>query len=144
MSTIQLSLDTMGNFYNFLKEKNDYGEEYLECMENSVYNLVQQQTTANKPGMLLGKIQSGKTKTFLGIMGLAYDNGYDVVIILTKGTKALVKQTIARLNQEFDGMISLDKMRVYDIMTLPSNLSRWELNKKLAIVVKKETRTWIE
>src|SRR5690606_27599879 len=140
METAQLSLETKGSFYDFLKDKNNYGKEYLVCMENTVNNLIQQQTSANKPGMLLGKIQSGKTRTFLGIMGLSYDNGYDVVIILTKGTKALVKQTIARLNQEFDGMIARDKMRVYDIMTLPSNLSKWELNKKLAIVVKKETR----
>jgi hypothetical protein len=140
LKTTQLSLEIKGIFYNFLKNKNNYGNEYLYCIENTVENLVQQQTSANKPGMLLGKIQSGKTRTFLGIMGLAYDNGYDVVIILTKGTKALVKQTIARLNQEFDGMIVRDKMRVYDIMSLPSNLSKWELNKKLAIVVKKETR----
>lgn len=140
MKTVQLLLETKGSFYTFLGNKNNYGIEYLECMENTVNNLVQQQTSANKPGMLLGEIQSGKTRTFLGIMGLAYDNGYDVVIILTKGTKALVKQTIARLNLEFDGMIVRDKMRVYDIMTLPSNLSKWELNKKLAIVVKKETR----
>ncbi|KGX90041.1 MULTISPECIES: Z1 domain-containing protein [Pontibacillus] len=140
MRTAQLSLETKGSFYTFLDSKNNYGQDYLKCMENTVNNLVKQQTSANKPGMLLGKIQSGKTRTFLGIMGLAYDNDYDVVIILTKGTKALVKQTIARLNQEFDGMITRDKMRVYDIMTLPSNLSKWELNKKLAIVVKKETR----
>lgn len=140
MKTAQLSLETKGIFYQFLKDRNYYGKDYLECMENTVTKLMQQQTSANKPGMLLGKIQSGKTRTFLGIMGLAYDNGYDVVIILTKGTKALVKQTIARVNQEFDGMIARDNMRVYDIMTLPSNLSKWELNKKLAIVVKKETR----
>ncbi|TSJ66146.1 hypothetical protein FPQ10_08280 [Allobacillus sp. SKP2-8] len=135
-----MSINTTGDFYEFLKEKNKYEEKYLSCMENTAKNLIDQQTSANKPGMLLGKIQSGKTRTFLGIMGLAYDNGYDVVIVLTKGTKALVKQTIARLNQEFDRMIARDKMRVYDIMTLPSNLSKWELNKKLAIVVKKETR----
>lgn len=140
MSTMQLSLDTKGNFYNFLKNKNNYDEAYLVCMENTVHHLLEQQTTANKPGMLLGKIQSGKTRTFLGIMGLAYDNDYDVVIILTKGTKALVKQTIARLHQEFDGMLASDKMRVYDIMALPSNLSKWERNQKLAIVVKKETK----
>lgn len=140
VNSVKSSLETKGGFYNFLKAKNVYGDEYLKCIENTVFNLIEQQTSANKPGMLLGKIQSGKTRTFLGIMGLAYDNSYDVVIILTKGTKALVKQTIARLNQEFDGMITRDKMRVYDIMTLPSNLSKWELNKKLAIVVKKETR----
>ncbi|AOM84469.1 Z1 domain-containing protein [Salisediminibacterium beveridgei] len=140
METSELTLNTKGEFYEFLKDKNNYEQEYLECIENTVNNLMKQQTSANKPGMLLGKIQSGKTRTFLGIMGLAYDNAFDVVIILTKGTKALVKQTIARLNQEFDEMIISDKMRIYDIMTLPSNLSKWELNKKIVFVVKKETR----
>ncbi len=133
-------IDTEGLFYRFLKDKNNYGAEYLTCIENTVYHLLDQQTSANRPGMLLGKIQSGKTRTFLGIMGLAYDNEYDLVILLTKGTRALVKQTISRINQEFDGMIARDKLGVYDIMALPGNLSKWELNKKLAIVVKKETR----
>lgn len=133
-------IDTNGPFYHFLKDKNHYEREYLTCMENTVYHLLDQQTSANKPGMLLGKIQSGKTRTFLGIMGLAYDNGYDLVILLTKGTKVLVQQTISRVKQEFDGMIQRDKMGVYDIMSLPSNLKKWELRKKLTIVVKKETK----
>ncbi|MFD2655612.1 Z1 domain-containing protein [Gracilibacillus thailandensis] len=140
MRETQSRIDIKGTFYNFLIQKNNYDKVYLDCIESTVSNLVQQQTSANKPGMLLGKIQSGKTRTFLGIMGLAYDNGYDAVVILTKGTKALVKQTIARLHQEFDGMLVRDNMRVYDIMTMPGNLSKWELHKKLAIVVKKETR----
>ncbi|MDX8045313.1 Z1 domain-containing protein [Gracilibacillus sp. S3-1-1] len=140
MKVASSRIDTKGTFYSFLIEKNKYEQAYIDCMENTVNNLIYQQTSANKPGMLLGKIQSGKTRTFLGVMGLAYDNDYDVVVILTKGTKALVKQTIARLHQEFDGMVARDYMRVYDIMTMPDNLSKWELKKKLAIVVKKETK----
>jgi hypothetical protein len=31
---------------------------------------------------------SRQTKTFLGIIALAFDNGFDIAIILTKGTKA--------------------------------------------------------
>src|SRR5699024_6520248 len=90
-------INTNGQFYHFLKNKNNYDQKYLTCMENTVYHLLEQQTSANKPGMLLGKIQSGKTRTFLGIMGLAYDNGYDLVVLLTKGTKVLVQQTISRV-----------------------------------------------
>ncbi|MBO8157852.1 MAG: hypothetical protein H0Z32_15615 [Bacillaceae bacterium] len=134
------ALQKDGLFYAYLKNKNKYEDKYLYCMEITVYKLLKQQTSANKPGMLLGKIQSGKTRTFLGIMGLAYDNGYDVVIILTKGTRALVKQTVSRVELEFKEMVQNEHMRVYDIMHLPDNLSKWELNHKLAIVVKKETR----
>jgi hypothetical protein len=46
-----------------------------------------------QPGMLLGKVRSGKTKTFMGAIALAFDNGFDVCVVLTKGTKALAKQT---------------------------------------------------
>jgi hypothetical protein len=46
--------------------------------------------------MLLGKIQSGKTKMFLGAIALGFDNGFDVAIILTKGTKALAKPASPR------------------------------------------------
>ena len=55
--------------------------------------------------MLLGKIQSApkKTRAFIGVIGLAFDEGYDLVVVLTKGErKALTKQTYERLYQEFD------------------------------------------
>ena len=54
-------------------------------------------TSTKKPGILLGKVQSGKTRTFLGVMALAFDNGYDIAIILTKGTKPLTEQTLKEI-----------------------------------------------
>ncbi|MEH7312273.1 Z1 domain-containing protein [Priestia megaterium] len=134
------SIKVDGEFYHYLNEQNQYDTKTLKCIENTFLKLEIGNTSANKPGMLLGKIQSGKTRTFLGIMGLAYDNGIDIVVILTKGTNALAKQTFARLNYEFTGMIQKDKMRVFDIMTLPDNLRKYELTQKIAIVVKKETK----
>ncbi|WP_347861933.1 Z1 domain-containing protein [Salimicrobium sp. PL1-032A] len=132
-------VQTNGRFYSYLKKKNNYKKAYLDAMEETVNHLKQEQTSANRPGMLLGKVQSGKTRTFLGIMGLAYDNGYDIVVLLTKGTRALVKQTMSRLHLEFDQLIRDDEMQAFDIMNLPSNVSRWERKQRLAIVVKKET-----
>jgi len=89
--------------------------------------------------MLLGKIQSGKTRTFIGITGLCFDNGYDAAIYFTKGTKALAQQTFERLKSEFQVFYKNDKAQIFDIMHLPSNLSNYELDQKLLIVVKKET-----
>ena len=51
--------------------------------------------------MMLGKIQSGKTRSFIGVISLAFDNGYDLAVVLTKNSNALVKQTTARIKQEF-------------------------------------------
>jgi len=92
---------TNGPFYTTLTSINSYSDELIQCIENTVQKLLANDTSVNKPGMLLGKIQSGKTKTFLGVIGLAFDNEYDITIILTKGTNALAKQTYQRLEQEF-------------------------------------------
>lgn len=89
--------------------------------------------------MLLGKIQSGKTKTFLGIIALTFDNDFDVAIILTKGTKALAKQTLERVRKEFANFSEQDRLQIYDIMTVPSGLTGYELNQKLIFVCKKQS-----
>ncbi|WP_026023143.1 Z1 domain-containing protein [Paenisporosarcina sp. TG20] len=134
------SLISSGNFFCTLKNKNNYDFASQKVIEQTVRNLKEVSTSSNKPGMLLGKIQSGKTRTFIGIMGLAYDNGYDLVIILTKNSNALTKQTFERLENEFENLIQEDEMAVFDIMSMPENLRNYELKKKMAIVLKKEKK----
>ncbi|GGD02030.1 Z1 domain-containing protein [Pontibacillus salipaludis] len=138
--SLDQSIRLDGQFYQTLKKEKRYNWETSQCIENTVKSLVEEHTSANRPGMLLGKVQSGKTRTFLGVMGLAYDNGYDLVIILTKGTNALARQTYVRVHQEFASHIEDDYMRVFDIMGLPDNLRKWERRQKLAFIVKKETK----
>ena len=74
-------------------------------MEETVQKFLENETNMNKPGMLLGKIQGGKTGAFIGIIALAFDNDYDMAIILTKGTKALARQTYARVKKDFGNFI---------------------------------------
>ena len=135
----EISLNLKGDFYNHFLENNSYSEDTKKCIEETVYELINKDTDANKPGILLGKVQSGKTKTFMGIMALCFDNNYDIVIVLTKGTKALAKQTLKRLRQEFKHFHdNKDDVKIYDIMLLSDNLTRYTLGKKLIFVVKKE------
>jgi hypothetical protein len=89
--------------------------------------------------MLLGKIQSGKTRAFIGIIALAFDEGYDMAIVLTKGTKALTQQTYERLRRDFRAFLDADRIKICDIMHLPQSFRKFELQQKLIIVVKKET-----
>ena len=112
------------------------GDLLTLCCE-TVDELLALQAQGNQPGMLLGKIQSGKTKTFIGVLALAFDNGYDHAVVFTKGTKALTQQTVSRLSREFSKAIDLEEVRVYDIMALPQ-LTDWALQRKLIIVCKKE------
>ncbi|MGU5637011.1 hypothetical protein ACV1DV_15885 [Aeromonas veronii] len=91
-----------GAFYkHFLKSAQfPYTDSERRCIESTVIKLNRHKTQGDHPGMLLGKIQSGKTKTFMAIIGLAFDNNYDISVILTKGTKALSKQTQQRIQRE--------------------------------------------
>jgi Z1 domain len=134
------TLNTTGVFYQTLLNQNGYDCKMQECISETVKNLIDKTTTTDRPGMLLGKIQSGKTRTFLGVTALSFDNGFDVAIVLTKGTRALAQQTLERLKQEFRGLIDADKVQIFDIMALPNNLTRYELDQKLIFVVKKEIK----
>ena len=79
---------------------------------------------ADEPGLLLGKIQCGKTDKFEDIIGLSFDKGVDIAIVITKGTKALVNQTIMRMKKDykwFKASDSLDQratINIYDIMDI--------------------------
>lgn len=133
-------LNKQGNFYQHFLESAQfpYTDEEKECIESTVQSLQSQKTLGSKPGMLLGKIQSGKTKTFMAIMGLAFDNDYDIAVVLTKGTKALAKQTQLRIKNDFSPFIDNDGLEMFDIMNMPEKLTKWELQKKIVVVVKKQ------
>jgi hypothetical protein len=130
-------------FYDRLKnERARAGQadtaEYDVCVRETVDELLARETTSRHPGMLLGKIQSGKTRAFLGIMALAFDKGYDVAIVLTKGTKTLSNQTVRRISTEFKSFRDDNALQVFDILKIPT-LTPWELEEqKLVIVAKKE------
>jgi len=125
-------------FYESLKEKNSYSDDLKECIEETENKLSKNDTDLNRPGMLLGKIQSGKTRAFLGVIALSFDKGYDIAIVLTKGTKALSEQTYKRLDKEYKNFIQDDSIQIFDIMNLPPNLTKYELDQKVIIIAKKQ------
>lgn len=135
-----MPLNLNGTFYpEFTADSNRYTDADRHCMEAVVQKLLGVQTSAERPGMLLGKIQSGKTKTFLGAIALAFDNDFDIAIVLTKGTKALTKQTLQRIRKEFADFEKRDQLQVFDIMTMPDTLTGYELSQKLIFVAKKQS-----
>lgn len=125
-------------YNNFVETKN-YTEDLKKCIEDTVDQLINNPTNINNPGMLLGKIQSGKTRTFIGIIALAFDKNIDICVILTKGTLALAEQTLKRLYSEFLLFINNDEVKVYDILNIPP-LTPFMKSQKLILIVKKETR----
>lgn len=129
-------MNLQGKFYKKRIDLNEYTIEQRKCIEESIQVL---EGLGKDPLMMLGKIQSGKTKTFIGTIALGFDNGYDLAVVITKGTNALSQQTLSRMKYEFKG----ENVRIFDIMSMPNNLSTFELKQKMIIIVKKEKNNLI-
>ena len=125
-------------FYERLRKERHDGADLVSVVIDTVNDLTTQATDENRPGMLLGKIQSGKTRAFLGIIAEAFDRGFDIAIVLTKGTRTLSQQTVRRIQKDFQTFRAGEELEVYDIMAVP-DLSAWEIDEqKLVFVAKKE------
>jgi len=128
----------MAGFYETIAALRADDLALQSCVSTVLNHLLNHDTSSHRPGVLLGKIQSGKTRAFLGIIASAFDNQFDAAVVLTKGTKTLAKQTIERIQDDFKPFTSSDAVQVFDIMFLPKDLTKFELNQKLIIVAKKE------
>ncbi|QEZ45234.1 Z1 domain-containing protein [Cupriavidus oxalaticus] len=126
----------MGFYSRLLTQRGD-DEQLQKCVENVVDQLANADDL-EKPGMLLGKIQSGKTRAFLGVIARAFDKDYDVAIVLTKGTRTLANQTVKRIGRDFKDFIDGDEVILFDIMQAPLPLTKSELKRKIVIVAKKQ------
>lgn len=124
-------------FYSRLRDERQDDEALQHCIE-SVVDKLELADNPEKPGMLLGKIQSGKTRGFLGITARAFDRGFDIAIVLTKGTRTLASQTVKRIGRDFKVFIDEDEIVLFDIMEAPESLTKAELRRKIIIVAKKQ------
>ena len=55
----------------------------------------------SKTGIIIGKVQSGKTSNFLATAALAFDNGYNLVVILGGTKNKLLEQNSERIREYF-------------------------------------------
>ncbi|MEI7774954.1 MAG: Z1 domain-containing protein [Verrucomicrobiota bacterium] len=132
-------LNLLGYFYPAYKAANPtFDANTFSCAEKAVAKILKTATTSEHPGMLLGKVQSGKTRTFISILALAFDNGFDIAIVLSKNSRPLIQQTYKRLGAEFINFVQDGEMHVYDIMECPDSFSPFELEAKMIFVAKKQ------
>ncbi|MCB9982112.1 MAG: hypothetical protein H6861_00335 [Rhodospirillales bacterium] len=131
------SLKSESPYYSRLKGFRGDSDELENCIKDVVEQLGGT-TNSSKPGMLLGQIQSGKTRGFVGVIAAAFDKGFDIALVVTKGTKTLSAQTVSRLSADFSEFIAEDEVLVLDIMKLPGKLTRSELSRKIIVVAKKQ------
>lgn len=60
------------------------------------------QENLSETGVVIGKVQSGKTSNFISVLALAFDNGYDIAIVLGGNTNDLLKQNASRITSAFN------------------------------------------
>jgi hypothetical protein len=130
-------LEAASQYYDQLATRRNDDPELMAKVEETANYLADESTSVRSPGMLLGRIQSGKTRAFLGVIARCFDRGYGVAVILTKNNVSLAQQTLTRVKDDFRELIAAEEVQVEDIMSLP-NLETYELNKKLVFIVKKE------
>ena len=61
-------MELNGMFYGV--KKTDYDQKTSKCIVEAMEKL---ENIEDKPLMMLGKIQSGKTRSFIGVTALAFD-----------------------------------------------------------------------
>jgi|SRR5579872_2269716 len=61
--------------YARLRETRKDDDALAACIDRVVKQLEDTSTTGDRPGILLGKIQSGKTRAFVGVIARAFDRG---------------------------------------------------------------------
>ena len=135
--------------YGAFRARSNPSEELIGCIQRTADALLSPEIDAHealKPVMLYGKIQSGKTRAFVGVMSIAFDRGIDISVVYTKGTNALATQTVSRMKAEFayfkpgSNLLQQCTIVVHDVLDLKSQmLTPYELNtQKHIIVCKKE------
>lgn len=55
-----------------------------------------------KTGLMIGKVQSGKTSNFISVLALAFDNGYNLGIVIGGNTTELLNQNTERIRNSFN------------------------------------------
>lgn len=56
---------------------------------------------SSETGIVIGKVQSGKTSNFISVLALAFDNGYNIAVVLGGNTLDLLKQNAGRISDAF-------------------------------------------
>lgn len=131
----QLPPFTIGKYYHMIHQNHidSYGQNGADNIVNNVspiYSKLQQQLLSDKNhnSLLVGKVQSGKTSNLELLTALAFDNGYNLLVIYGGYDTELLRQCTKRFGTTFnsvsgDDIIESDNPIVFttNIVTEGSN-----------------------
>lgn len=99
---------TFGHYYKLVhgKHEDTYGEAGANNIRDNViesYKTIQSSLyKTNRNSLLVGKVQSGKTANLELFTALAFDNGYNFLVIYGGYDNSLLNQTTTRFRRIFD------------------------------------------
>ena len=109
----------LGEYFNLVHGKHvaAYGEIGADNIVQNIvetYKSIQLQLASpdkNNNVLLVGKVQSGKTSNLEMLTALAFDNGYNILVIYGGYDTSLLKQTTDRFKETFDvvGEVTYDE-----------------------------------
>ncbi len=94
--------------------------------------------SVSRTGIVIGKVQSGKTSNFISVLALAFDNKYDVAVVLGGNTLELLKQNATRIQSAFNvGPEKLTVLKTNDNKSLinPDRIREFVENGRKVIIV---------
>lgn len=101
------------NRYKHHLRADGFSNKVIENLESTCEKILARcanpKTMANidrKKGLVVGDVQSGKTSNYLGLINMAYDYGYKIVVLLAGTTNSLRIQTQKRTDKGTVGAIS--------------------------------------
>jgi hypothetical protein len=125
-------------FYEEHAANRSHSAELQATVKNTISRLLESNTSSDHPGVLLGRIQSGKTTAFIGVIAEAFDNDMDVAVVLTKNSELLGTQTTRRIRKEFADFEQKGHVSIYYTHTFGDTVLKKSqlLNKKIFIAIK--------
>ena len=99
------------NRYKVYLGKEEFAQKTIQSIESTCEQILSfcadPENGANKKkGLVVGDVQSGKTANYLGLINMAYDYGYRIVVLLAGSTDSLRLQTQKRTDAGVIGAIS--------------------------------------
>ena len=123
-NTFQYEIYTGHRFDRFINDLPEMSDEELNNITSSTIEILskcvpptyEDDIPVSNTGLVFGYVQSGKTMSFTGLISLASDNNYKLIIVLAGTTKILLEQTTNRLRKD------LNDRNSYEIINEDSKL----------------------
>lgn len=110
MKASELSFPRWLAYYQYLQKKQGADYIQLQTLGRSTERILglladprRDHPPVQRKGLVLGDVQSGKTRTYMALMNKAVDCGYKLIVVLTSSDESLRGQTQKRINSDFIG-----------------------------------------